>query len=542
MSIPAPIQAKIAEIDGAREAYVGAVELWQKSSSAAHAALVQENHSRLVMLQLELAAAENNTELISHLRGELEQAPALPRCKFAVTEADAWRQWNAAYAEVAGRSAEDKAAALFAVNTLQKYIEKNFQIPTIAFSRLLIETQAVLGGSMPLQGILQTEFYLSDMDIYIPTTSSRSEFLWAGFMQGAGWRLYRKSDARCQYMRNRNPRLGDAIKSVHTYYKSVSRSNSSYRRGTFVQLIFCHSVQRVLASVDLSCTTAFYDGKTILALEDIPQMRQKIAFLRFPFEHLVKNEADNRIYKYQCRGMKIGRSRTDPSHVYPAWIYNNQRHSCYWIASVISAKDEVPDAIHAAVLKELQNSKKPNSIGWIKYDGIIEVIVEIATRGGESPEAAVKRLEDLYATATESASASVSATATASVSATPPATGPLPATIQPPSASATPPEPAPASAVPLPRAFAPTSPLEDNTQDMEEGLHHILNETLVEEEEDILNAYENPDPESLELAEAAAAAYAAAAAIAHPPPPVGAEFAPPEVRAALNALTYNPLL
>ena len=77
---------------------------------------------------------------------------------------------------------------------------------------------------------------------------------------------------------------------------------------------------------------------------------------------------------------------------------------------------------------------------------------------------------------------------------------------------------------------------------MEEGLHHILNDTFPEpSEEEIIDAYENPDPESLELAEAAAAAFAAAFS-AHSSAPAGAEFAPPDVRAALNALTYNPLL
>lgn len=180
---------------------------------------------------------------------------------------------------------------------LHTYMEV-FQIPVKAIRNLLLKTGAVIGGSLPLQAILHTHWVDSDMDIYLVEDKTCPIMQWHGLLTAFGYKLC--SSHSQEYTSQWNSRLQNTIIEVRSYelfdLEMIPRK---------IQIISCINIPYVLNKVDLSCVTVFYNGKRLVALEDIALIRAKIAYIRFPLHHLTIHEATIRILKYTARGFII---------------------------------------------------------------------------------------------------------------------------------------------------------------------------------------------------------------------------------------------
>jgi hypothetical protein len=178
---------------------------------------------------------------------------------------------------------------------LDAYIDE-FNVPSHAIKRLLIETQSIISGSLPLQAVLKERWENSDMDIYVPSQIGHNISYWTGLFIAFGYKL--QSIERPDLIAN-NHRLRSTIDLVHSYVHEDQSKNLS------IQLVVCNNLPFVLNSVDLSCTALCYNGQRLIALEDKQKIRERKAFMRNPVELTVKEELTERIKKYTERGFTI---------------------------------------------------------------------------------------------------------------------------------------------------------------------------------------------------------------------------------------------
>ncbi len=176
---------------------------------------------------------------------------------------------------------------------LDAYIDE-FNVPSHAIKRLLIATQSIIAGSLPLQAMLKERWANSDMDIYVPAQIGHKISYWTGLFVAFGYKL--QSVERPNLIAN-NHRLRGTIDLVHFYVHELNNHS--------IQIVVCNNLPFVLNSVDLSCTTLCYNGQRLIALEDKGEIRERKAFMRNPVELTVKEELTERITKYTERGFNI---------------------------------------------------------------------------------------------------------------------------------------------------------------------------------------------------------------------------------------------
>jgi hypothetical protein len=265
-----------------QDTYIAAVLKHAAAPSEETIREVQDAHIEVALQKLRIAEREERWMAAEKVKVELMSAPA------PEAEAEALALWAKAH--------KTRPAVEGAIEHMFELLKETFSLPEVGINKLLQATAAVIGGSIPLQGLLHESWAHSDLDIYIPCVSNALIDYWHGFLLGAGYYLCEVRQDGCDYMREANPRLGDAIMEVKTYYKSP---------GAMVQLVICRNLPRVLTAVDLTCTTVFYDGRALRSFEDMALIRKKVAAIRFPVDKLVSNEVMHRIKKYRKRGFLI---------------------------------------------------------------------------------------------------------------------------------------------------------------------------------------------------------------------------------------------
>jgi len=178
---------------------------------------------------------------------------------------------------------------------LDAYIDE-FKVPAHAIKRLLIATQSIISGSLPLQAMLKERWAGSDMDIYVPAQIGHKISYWTGLFTAFDYKL--QSVERPDLIAN-NHRLRGTIDLVHSYVHEDPVKPHS------IQIVVCNNLPFVLNSVDLSCTALCYNGSRLISLEDKDEIRGRKAFMRNPVELTVKEELTERIKKYTERGFTI---------------------------------------------------------------------------------------------------------------------------------------------------------------------------------------------------------------------------------------------
>lgn len=268
-----------------QDAYIAAVLKHAAAPSEETIREVQDAHIKVALQKLRIAEREARWMAAEAVKVELMSAPA------PEAEAEALALWSKAHKTLPAPDVVEGA-----IEHMFELLKDTFSLPEAGINKLLQTTAAVIGGSIPLQGLLKESWAHSDLDIYIPCVSTALIDYWHGFLLGAGYYLCEVRVDGCDYMREANPRLGDGIMEVKTYYKSP---------GAMVQLVVCRNLPRVLTAVDLTCTTVFYDGRALRSFEDMALIRKKVAAIRFPVDKLVSNEVMYRIKKYRKRGFLI---------------------------------------------------------------------------------------------------------------------------------------------------------------------------------------------------------------------------------------------
>jgi hypothetical protein len=273
-----------AEFDAAQSEYVSAMLAYKEAFTEDTIRAVEAAHMKFALLKLRCADQEGCVIRAEDARKMLMTAPTPEEL---AAETAAQRLWKKAHAK-------SSPALREAGDALPQIIQDRFKISATALRRILNETGAVIGGSVPLQALLGCTWQSSDMDVYVPAISGKLVDYWHGFLMGQGYRLCELRED-CAYLRESNKRLGDAIMEVRTY---VGHSNS-------VQIVVCKSVPRVFAAVDLTCTALFYDGHALRTFEDVGLLKRRVAAIRFPIGELRSYEVGSRIAKYRKRGFTI---------------------------------------------------------------------------------------------------------------------------------------------------------------------------------------------------------------------------------------------
>ena len=271
------------------EHYLATARVRLQDPSPANISALQAAHSTLVLHQLEKAATagafEKQRALLDELHIDPESAEGQREAALEVAAQDAWLK-----AHSRPYSVLSQASYLF-----QGIVANRFHSNYKTVYNMLRLTGSVIGGSLPLQAVVNDAWRLSDIDLYIPEDRHDALPMWQGFLAASGYSVETVRVKAAPYLRAKNPRLGNSISSVITY------RGDGQMRSRIIQLIHCKSIPRVLNAVDLSCTTFFHNGERMLSLDDPELANRHVAFLRYPLEELNNYEAMERILKYGKR-------------------------------------------------------------------------------------------------------------------------------------------------------------------------------------------------------------------------------------------------
>lgn len=288
MSASASAAAAAIDVKGVslHERYLATARARLHDPTPANIGALQDAHSALVLHQLEKTAVtgafEKQKSLIDELHVDPESVEGQREAALEVAAQDAWLKAHS----------RPDAVLSQATYRFREVVSKRFHGDYEAVYKMLRLTGSVIGGSLPLQAAIKSEWPSSDIDIYIPENRRDALPMWQGFLTAAGYSVETVRVKAAPYLRAKNPRLGNSISCVITY-----RGDGHLRR-RIIQLIHCKSIPRVLNAVDLSCTTFFHNGERMLSLDDPELAKRHVAFLRYPLEELNNYEAKERILKY----------------------------------------------------------------------------------------------------------------------------------------------------------------------------------------------------------------------------------------------------